>query len=93
MMRVYAFLDLNHPPVAWAVMRGALVSSDQVPDATSQFISFMLAGMIHAQNNQRLFNELLIEKVRIDLFDHQVSRLRGMYFLDLVQKPRRGLVI
>jgi len=79
--RVFAFLDLEHPPVAWAVMRGMLVSADLASiDHTQGFISFMLARMIECQNNPRIFNEFAIEYVRQKISSNSVSRLRGMYF-------------
>ena len=76
---VYAFLDLDHPAVAWAVMRGMLVSASHAADAPG-FISFMHAGMILAGNNARLFNEAVIEIYRATHFPKHISRMRGMYF-------------
>ena len=79
--RVFAYLDLDHPPVAWAVMRGMLVSADLVAhDSSNGFISFMHAGMIEHQNNSRLFNEFIIENIRLAAFPDVISRLHGMYF-------------
>lgn len=79
--RVFCFLDLEHPAVAWAVMRGMLVSADysSTPPAPG-FVSFMQAGIVEALNNQRVFNEFLIERVRLSFFPHRVSRMRGMFF-------------
>jgi hypothetical protein len=80
-VRVFAFLDLEHPAVAWAVMRGMVVSADQTyPPPHPGFTSFMLAGMIEWQNNTRIFNEAIIEEARLRQFQHQVSRLRGIFF-------------
>lgn len=78
-MRAFAYLDLNHPPVAWAVARGMLVSGDQMSESAGP-ISHMFAGIIEHGNNSRLFNELLIEGVRLRKFPSSVSRLQGMYF-------------
>jgi len=39
----------------------------------------MFAGMIHANNNKRLANELLIEHIRTTEFSEKVSRLRGLF--------------
>jgi hypothetical protein len=79
--RVFCFLDLDHPAVAWAVMRGMLVSADHASASPSRgFISFMQAGMIETLNNRRIFNEFLIEMVRANSFPHQISRMRGMFF-------------
>lgn len=78
--RVYCFLDLEHPAVAWAVMRGMLVSADYAAPSASGSISFMQAGIIESLNNCRIHNELLIETVRQNFFSRQISRLRGMFF-------------
>ena len=79
--RVYCFLDLEHPAVAWAVMRGMLVSADYASASQAPgFISFMQAGIVETLNNPRIFNEFLIETIRQNLFAHQVSRMRGMFF-------------
>src|ERR1700730_6546084 len=80
-MHVFAFLNLEHPPVAWAVMRGMMVSADHAsPSANQGFISFMQAGMIEHQNNARIFNESIIEGIRNVSFANRVSRIRGLYF-------------
>ena len=80
-MRVFAFLDIESPPVAWAVTRGMLVSADQAMQGSENpFVSFMLSGIIRAQNNVRLHNELIIEKIRSVFSPKCTSRLQGMYF-------------
>ncbi|WP_147407820.1 hypothetical protein [Rhodopseudomonas palustris] len=76
---VYAFLDVDHPAVQWAVMRGMLVSSSHVSDSEG-FVSFMQAGIVAAGNNARLFNEAIIELYRQKNFQKNQSRMRGMYF-------------
>jgi hypothetical protein len=55
---VYAFLDLDHLGVAWAVMRGMLVSR-RFASSAAGYVSFMLASMIWAGDNARLFNEVM----------------------------------
>lgn len=76
---VYAFLDLEHPAVAWAVMRGMLVSASHA-SAAPGFISFLQAGMIAVGNNARIFNEMVIELYRAHHFPQLPSRMRSMYF-------------
>lgn len=92
-MHVFAFLNLEHPPVAWAVMRGIMVSADHAsPSANQGFISFMQAGMIEHQNNARIFNESIIEGIRNVSFASRVSRMRGLYFFRRGRKTKRVLV-
>jgi len=53
-MRVFAFLDLEHPAVAWAAMRGMMVSADYASTPPAQgFISFMQAGMVETLDLSR----------------------------------------
>lgn len=80
-MRVFAFLNLRFPPVAWAVMRGMLVSASEAnPTYPRGYISYMFAGMIKSQCNWRIFNEMIIERVREMRYLENTSRLSGMYF-------------
>lgn len=79
--RVFAFLDLEHPAVAWAVMRGMLVSAAHTA-AEPGFVSFMQAGMILAGNNTRIFNEAVIELWRGKFYPDCISRMRGIYFFE-----------
>jgi hypothetical protein len=86
-MRVFAFLNLEHPAVAWAVMRGKMLSADHAyPTREFAFISFMQAGMIEYQNNARIFNETIVEQVRAQTASDRVSRMRGMYFFRTQQE-------
>ena len=80
--RVFAFIDVEHPVVAWAAYRGALVSANAELNPPNCPISMMFAGIIITQNNVRLHNELLIEKYRQQHFPHCNSRLTGMYFFE-----------
>jgi len=90
-MRVFAFLDVEHPPVAWAVMRGILVSVDRAPGPTRSFASYMLAGLIQNQSNWRMNNETIIEYVRGQRFPAKVSRLRGIYFFEHRDQAQKAI--
>lgn len=80
-MRAYVFLDRDHPPTAWAVARGMLVSADRMGTVPNGYpVSFMLAGMVQSGNNVRLANEAALEAVRKARFRDRVSRIEGMYF-------------
>lgn len=82
----FAYLDIDHPVVAWGAYRGFLVSAHAEARPPQVPVSMMLAGMIQHQNNARLHNELLIEGVRVGRSPDQVPRLTGMYFFtDVVQ--------
>ena len=79
-----AYLDVEHPVVAWGVYRGVLVSATAgpPPDGGAQPVSMMFARMLEQRNIMRLNNELLIESVRAHRHSHQVSRLEGMFFFE-----------
>lgn len=76
----FAFIDVTHPVVAWGVYRGVLVSARAEDHSHGLPVSMMFAGMVLHQNNIRLQNELLIEKVRAERFPATTSRLSGMFF-------------
>lgn len=76
----FAFLDVTHPVVAWGVYRGVLVSARAEDHLHGAPLSMMFAGMVQCQNNTRLQNEFLIEKVRAERFPAMTSRLTGMFF-------------
>lgn len=80
--RVFAFVDVEHPVVAWGVYRGVLVSANAEHTPPNCPVSMMFAGIVLNQNNVRLHNELLIEKYRQLHFSHCNSRLTGMYFFE-----------
>src|SRR4051812_11470658 len=76
----FAFLDVTHPVVAWGLYRGVLVSARAEDHSHGVPVSMMFAGMVLHQNNTRLRNELLIEKIRAERFPATTSRLSGMFF-------------
>jgi hypothetical protein len=76
-LRVFAFIDVENPVVSWASYRGVLVSANAEFSPPNSPISMMFAG-----NNDRLHNELLIEKYRQQHFQDCTSRLTGMYFFE-----------
>lgn len=78
--QAFAYLDIDHPVVAWGAYRGVLVSAHAEARLPKAPVSMMFAGIVQHQNNARLHNEFRIEHVRAERFPHQVSRLTGMYF-------------
>lgn len=78
----FAYLNVDHPVVAWGVYRGVLVSAQVTGTPPEYPVSMMFAGMVQSQSNARFQNELLIDAVRIQRYPQQVSRLSGMYFFE-----------
>lgn len=82
MVPAYAFVDIDHPVVAWAAYRGVLVSANAEYIPPQCPVSMMFSGIVLHKNNMRLHNELLIEKYRQLNFPHHNSRLTSMYFFE-----------
>lgn len=87
----FAFLNVDHPVVAWGAYRGVLVSTQVTSTPPDCPVSLMFAGIIQHQNNARFQNELIIESVRAQRFPHQISRLSGMYFFTDLAEASRAL--
>lgn len=82
MVPAYAFIDVDHPAVAWAAYRGVFVSANAEYHPPQCPVSMMFAGMVLHQNNVRLNNELLIERHRQLHYPRHNSRLTSMYFFE-----------
>jgi len=78
--QAYAYLDIEHPVVAWGVYRGVLVSAQASTAPPNCPVSLMFAGIVHYKSNVRLQNEIIIDAVRASQFPSRTSRLAGMYF-------------
>jgi hypothetical protein len=89
--QAFAYLDIDHPVVAWGAYRGVMVSAHAEARPPEAPVSMMFAGMIQHENNARLHNEFLIERVRAEKFSQQVSRLTGMYFFTDVAQAEAAL--
>jgi hypothetical protein len=89
--QAFAYLDIDHPVVAWGAYRGVLVSAHVEACPQQAPVSMMFAGMIQHQNNSRLHNELLIEGIRAAKYPDHVSRLTGMYFFTDVAQAQAAL--
>jgi hypothetical protein len=89
-MRVFAFLNVDVPWIAWLVYRGEVVSTKAVGQ---QALSVWHANYLFdaATSNQRATyykTELAIEKTRQTLFSDKVSRLSELYFFDSIENAR-----
>jgi hypothetical protein len=77
-----AYLNVDHPVVAWGVYRGVLVSAQVTGTPPECPVSMMFAGIVQYQNNVRFQNELQLDAARVQRFPQEVSRLAGMYFFE-----------
>jgi len=82
-IKLYAYLNIDNPIVAWEVAVGRLKSA---PSITSQEfgISFwafnLLSTYATGKKWTRLQGELDLEEVRLQRYSDKVSRLQGLYF-------------
>ena len=63
--QAFAYLNIDHPVVAWGVYRGVIVSAQVTGTPPTCPVSMMFAAMVQSQNNARFQNELLIDFVRV----------------------------
>lgn len=86
----FIYLNINNLCIAWEVYRGFLISATSNPRG-QQPISWMYLGIIESQNNSRLFNEILIERIRSKFHPSQISRLQGIYFFNELEIARKAI--
>jgi hypothetical protein len=69
----YAYLNLGHHLCAWNAYRGALIS----PPQESGFLSVWFASLL--ENQTHLRRELDLDRLRLQYYPDQVSRLTGVF--------------
>lgn len=84
---LYAYLNINHPMVAWEVAIGRIRSACDLGMEHQNFgISLWQYNLLKKYSvhgsNRRFVNELLLESVRQEKYQAAVSRLRGVYFFE-----------
>lgn len=84
---LYAYLNINHPMVAWEVAIGRVRSAcDLGLDHQNFGISLWQYNLLHGYSkggaSARFLNELKLERTRQLDFSKSVSRLRGVYFFE-----------
>lgn len=80
---LYAYLDIDHPYVAWEVAIGRIksdVETSPTKFGISQWMYARLAEAARTGDKRRLHKELLLEAVRQCSFPGKISRLKGVYF-------------
>lgn len=80
---LFAYLNIDHPMVAWEVAIGRLQSMGEITGekfGISLWAYSMLQTHVRGKHPMRFLNELRLEHVRMLRYPHCVSRLHGMYF-------------
>lgn len=78
--KLYAYLNINNPIVAWEVAIGRIESICHDSEfGVSIWFYNLVRGYLAGNKQEKLQNELALEKVRLDNYTEQVSRLTGIY--------------
>ncbi|MFH7524197.1 hypothetical protein ACK323_03555 [Aeromonas enteropelogenes] len=82
---LYAYLNIEHPMVAWEVAIGRIKSICDEQDndfGVSLWFYSLMQKYIKDPSSRRVINEFKLESVRQQNFPDKVSRLRGVYFFE-----------
>jgi hypothetical protein len=82
-IRLYAYLNIANPMVAWEVAIGRIKSSCDISKnafGTSIWAYSLLRKLAINGMDRRFHNELKLEAIRQKMNNHLVSRLTGVYF-------------
>jgi hypothetical protein len=91
-MKLYAYLNVDDPWIAWLAYRGQMVSARTAADRVlSVWHAKYLFDACGAASRLAYFErELEIERVRAARFPHAVPRLSGLYFFGDVDTAQRA---
>lgn len=93
MLILYAYLNIEHPLVAWEVAIGRVQSVDELSDrfGISLWAYSLLQSYVQKKSLQRFRNELRLEQIRLNNYPSKVSRLQGLYFFKSEHDARAAL--
>lgn len=78
--KLYAYLNINNPIVAWEVAIGRIESICHDNEfGVSLWFYNLVKDYLSGNKQEKFQNELALEKVRLDHYKEQVSRLTGIY--------------
>ena len=83
-MKVFAFLNVDNPWIAWLVYRGEMVSAQaSKTHAVSVWHAYYLIDAARSGLRSAYYRrEMALESVRSSSFPEKVSRLSGLYFFE-----------
>ncbi|MBD2452686.1 hypothetical protein H6G80_01040 [Nostoc sp. FACHB-87] len=86
-MRVFAYLNVDDPWIAWLVYRGEIVSTQAIGQKAISVwhTKYLLDAATENKRATYYKTELVIEQIRQDSFSDKVSRLSGLYFFDSIE--------
>lgn len=84
-IKLYAYLNIEHPMVAWEVAIGRIKSicdRNEEKFGISLWQYSLFKKYVQKGEYKKLANELKLERIRQKLFNQKVSRLEGLYFFE-----------
>jgi len=84
-VKLWAYLNISNPIVAWEVAIGRICSADDPPResyGTSIWFYSLMQNLSKNGLDMRFLNELTLELTRLQTYPTAVSRLRGVYFFE-----------
>ena len=84
-IKLYAYLNIEHPMVAWEVAIGRIKSicgRNEEKFGISLWQYSLFKKYVQQGDYIKLKNELKLERTRQKLFNNKVSRLEGLYFFE-----------
>lgn len=93
-LKLFAYLNIEHPMVAWEVAVGRMKSSCDNNDKNfgiSLWQYNLLKKYSKSGECKKLINELKLEHIRQNSFPDRISRLRGLYFFKSEDDANAGL--
>jgi len=90
----FAYLNIDHPMVAWEVAIGRLQSIEEITGerfGVSLWAYSLLQSYVQNQQPKRFENELRLEYIRKRSYPGSVSRLHGLYFFRSEEDARIAL--
>ncbi|HDW7095897.1 TPA: hypothetical protein ACGIZ8_000502 [Yersinia enterocolitica] len=81
--KLYAYLNIDNPMVAWEVAIGRIQSiCDKQEFGVSVWFYNLVKGLVEKNNNVKIANEFKLELTRAKMYPEKVSRLQGVYFFE-----------
>ncbi len=94
-LKLFAYLNIEHPMVAWEVAIGRVKSSCD-NNSTNFGISLWQYNLLKKYSKfgdaKKFISELKLERIRQKKFQHHISRLRGLYFFESEEDASAAIV-
>lgn len=93
-IRAFAYLDINHPLVAWETAIGRLRSANPTKKESfhvSMWMYSRLRRLATSGEKGPIDSELRLEEIRLTEFPEKVSRLQGIYLFESLEDCKNAI--